>query len=454
MLRSTTWFFSLCAATAIASVGQLVSACELCDIPDIVPCVCPSVLETIDAFQEGGDEGTAAFRTVGNGWTSTASGSSPLREPKTLTWSVIPDGVSISGGQGEPTGPSTLRAFLDGIHHPGGGSPGGADLTQRDWFPIMKSAFDRWDAVSGLTFLYESQDDGGTFMSQPGSLGVRGDHRIGGHHIDGITSLTILAYNAFPNNSDMVIDTDEVGRYGNSSNNFRLFRNMLMHEIGHGLGLNHLDSSTFRYLMEPFLDTTFDGPQFDDVLGIHRLYGDRFEESGGNDTALIATNLGVFAAGQLLTLGEDAMDAPVAPTDVDFVSINHSGDHDYFKFSVANSGAVDIVLTPLGPTYQEGPQGGTQTSFVAASKNNLSLFLYDSTGTNLLTSSALAGLGVAESIQGFLLTNPGDYYVRVSGSADVAQLYQLDLGFVPEPSGAVLLASALLAFVGRGTRRA
>ncbi len=148
----------------------------------------------------------------------------------------------------------------------------------------MKSAFDRWDAVSAVRFTHSPQDDGVALGSFAGVNGVRGDHRIGGHHLDGTTSPTFVAYNFFPNNADMVIDTDEVGRMGNPNNNFVLFRNTLMHEIGHGLGLNHPASSDSRFLMEGILDGTIDGPQLDDILGIHRLYGDRYEEFGGNDT--------------------------------------------------------------------------------------------------------------------------------------------------------------------------
>jgi hypothetical protein len=107
------------------------------------------------------------------------------------------------------------------------------------------------------------------------------------------------------------------------------------------------------------------------------------------------------------------------------------------------------LLNPLGPTYQEGPQGGTQTPLNSAALNNLSLFLYDSTGVSLLTSSTAGGLGAAESILDFSVM-AGDFFVRVTGAQDVAQFYQLDITVVPEPaSGALMMFGVLLCGVRR-----
>jgi hypothetical protein len=424
--------------------GTTSYACERCGVS--------CVHDVLDRFETGGGHEPAAFRTGGGGqgWTSSSGGSSPFGEQAILTWSVVADGTSLPTGVGEPVAPSSLIAFLDGIHH-GGPGPGGTDLTQRAWFSLMDSAFERWDELSAIRFSYESHDDGVSLGGLSGITGVRGDHRLGGHHIDGTTSPTVVAYNFFPNNSDMVIDTDEVGRLGNPSGNFLRFRNTLMHEIGHGLGLNHLSSTGNNFLMEAILDVTIDGPQFDDILGIHRLYGDRFEEFSGNDISINATNLGTLSLGQKVKLGEDAVDAVVTPSENDFISINMSADTDYYRFMAGGSGRLSILLTPMGPTYQEGPQGGTQSPLNASALNNLSLFLYDSTGVNLLASSAVNGLGVAESILDFSVAAAGNFFVRISGSQDVAQFYQLDIALVPEPTGMMLiLFAASLAF---GVRR-
>ena len=400
----------------------------------------------------GEDEQLAAFRTAGNGWTFSTGGSSGLGRPATLTWSVVPDNSPMPTGLGEPVSNSDLIAFLDGVHH-GGNSPGGTDLTQRTWWQLMNSAFERWEELSGITFNYEPNDDGRKLGTANGVLGTRGDHRLGGHSIDGQTSPTFLAYNFFPNNSDTVIDTDEINRWSNASNNFRLFRNMLMHEIGHGVGLNHVESFDIipsspkfqfgTFLMEPILTSRFDGPQLDDILGAHRLYGDANEAGTGNDTFLNATQLGTLLHGQTISIGTDAVDTSVAPSDLDFVSIDDNSDVDYFRFSINAAETLHLALTPMGPTYDEGRQGsgdgGTQQPLDASAQSDLTLTLLSTNGTSLLEFSNDTGLGMREEILNHHLAIAGDYYVLVGGLNNAAQFFQLDITAVPEPTSLLLL---------------
>ena len=109
-------------------------------------------------------------------WTATATdGSGLLRgEPMTLTWSILPDGTSISDGVGEPAAASNLRAFLNGIY-----------ANETEWRQIFRAVFARWGELTGITYVEEPNDDGASFVGSRGALGVRGDVRIGGHRIDG-----------------------------------------------------------------------------------------------------------------------------------------------------------------------------------------------------------------------------------------------------------------------------
>jgi len=424
----------------------------------LVSFVLASIARTQDfeGYYIGGEHEHAAFRTQGSGWTNKSSGTSGLGRPATLTWSVVPDGTQLPTGLGEPASDNDLIAFLDGVHH-GGATPGGSDLAQRSWWQLMNSAFERWDALTGISFSYEPNDDGLRLASANGVLGLRGDYRIGGHGIDGQTSPTFLAYNYFPNNADMVIDTDEINRWSNANDNYLLFRNMMMHEIGHGIGLNHVESFDVdpvkpqfqfgTFLMEPILASTFDGPQFDDILGAHRLYGDVNETGNGNETPLTATALGSLQTGQTISIGTDATDTFVGPTDVDFVSIDDNSDTDYFKFSITAPESLSLTLTPLGPTYDEGPQssgnGGNQQPLVSAALNDLSMSIYDS-NFSLLQQANNTGIGQLETINNLPLPTAGDYYVRISGVSNTAQFYQLDVFAVPEPTTACLAALGLL----------
>ena len=208
-------------------------------------------------------------------WSSTATDGSGLGQgdPTTITWGLVPDGLSISGAVGEPTSPSNLRAFLDGIYGVG------------DWLPIFQQVFDRWQGLTGITYVYEPNDDGAAFANSSGVVGVRADVRIGGHLIDGNSG--ILAYNYYPNGGDMVIDTADSFFDNTSGNSIRL-RNVLAHEHGHGMGLRHVCPVNQTKLMEPYLTTSFDGPQHDDILGANRSYGDIAEDDDSQGTALSA----------------------------------------------------------------------------------------------------------------------------------------------------------------------
>jgi protein subunit release factor B len=65
---------------------------------------------------------------------------------------------------------------MDGIY--GGGA---GPVSSRPWFPLVQRAYTNWASVSGLTFVYESFDDGAPQGStNRGIQGVRGDMRIGG----------------------------------------------------------------------------------------------------------------------------------------------------------------------------------------------------------------------------------------------------------------------------------
>ena len=174
----------------------------------------------------------------GRRWSSTASGrTGSYGDPITLTWSFVPDGTTISD-----EGPSDLISFLD---HTFGAGPGDTDLTRRPWFASFEQSFDRWGQLGGITFVYEPNDDGVSHATSSGQLGIRGDVRIGGVYIDGPSS--VLAYNFFPNNGDMVLDTGDASFYSNSSNNFRRLRNVVMHEHGHGMGINHVESRQCQF---------------------------------------------------------------------------------------------------------------------------------------------------------------------------------------------------------------
>ncbi|MEQ8768962.1 MAG: matrixin family metalloprotease [Phycisphaerales bacterium] len=376
---------------------------------DEIPMMCvapgtdPKVAAAFDAYlQEIWGGGPERYVLSGR-WSNTAldGNTGPQGNPVTLTYSFLPDGAEIDTGQA-----SDLFAWMNGLY-------GSFNV----WQPIFQQALDEWTAVSGITYVYEPNDDGVPMNSggSGGVSGVRGDVRIGAAFIDGNSG--VLAYNYFPDSGDMVLDSADSFYNQLGGQSIRL-RNVLSHEAGHGIGLSHVESSTDRFLMEPFIQTTFVGPQEDDQRGSGRGYGDYLENDDSFGTAI---DLGSFNSGDTSTTLSR--------------SIDDNGDLDYFEFTTSGSLDVEITLTPLGTTYNQGPQGGSQSSFNALTVSNLSFNVYDAS-TSLVTSVNATGAGSAENAT-VSLTGPGPHYVRIAGDADNIQRYDLELVF---SGGAVCLA--------------
>jgi hypothetical protein len=375
--------------------------------------------------------------------------------PLTLTWGFVPEGTALGGG-----GISNLITAFDATYGNGGG---GSNLTNRPWFTHFVNSFNRWSQVSGLSYQYESADDGlahGASTHNFGALGLRADLRIGGKNIDGPSGT--LAYNYFPTNGDMVIDTADMALYGNAANSYRFLRNVVMHEHGHGMGCSHCESNTTGFLMEPFIQTGFDGPQYHDILVAQRGYGDVNEKSNaglGNDIFTRATSLGSIPFGSSVSIGNDARDLTVGGSEVDFVSIDDNTDTDFFSFSVAGAGPVSVLLESLGQTYNVGPQGGTQISFNTRQRSDLSLSLFGTDGTTLLQSSNTTGLGGNESLN-FNLGSGGTYFLRITGVDNIdtigvdTQFYGLNVQVVPEPGTVAALTLGLGILLRRRRRKA
>jgi hypothetical protein len=369
-------------------------------------------------------------------WLSTASGPrSGNGAPATLTWSIVPDGTATTRLSGIGTSPSNLIAFMNSNF---GGNPAQMDLTQQPWFHLFDESFGRWEQLGGVNYVYESHDDGVMHPGADGVLGVRGDIRISGIAMDGASGT--LAFTYLPEaGSDMAFDTGEASFFSNSASNYRNLRDTTMHEIGHGFGMQHVNS-TSDLLMEPIINTSFDGPQLDEVRGIQFFFGDVNEKSNGglgNGTAALATSLGTIAGGATKSVGAAANVAgqAISPSATDFVSIANLADTDYYSFTVSQTSLLSAVLTPRGGVFFQAADGQTQTSFNANARNNLTLTLFSTNAASTLSTANASPAGAAESITDQFLSGPGTYYARISGADDTVQLYDLSLSIVPLATG-------------------
>ncbi len=338
-------------------------------------------------------------------WTWTATNGCCLSQgdPTTLTWSVVPDGTPVGGSIGEPASASDLRARLDRIY--------GSSAV---WLPLLEQVFERWGELTGITYVHQPSDDGASFPGSGGLVGVRGDVRIAGHPIDGPSG--VLAYNFYPNAGDMVLDTADTYYDVTTGGSLRL-RNVLAHEHGHGLGLAHVCPIDRTKLMEPIAAVAYDGPQEDDVLAVHRGYGDDLEH---NDAPENASDLGPLSEGTI---------------DLADLSVDDDADVDLFQLTVAAGRKLSLQVSPVGHTYLQGPQSGGSctagTSFDARSQNDLAVDVLAPDGITPIATADATAAGAAETVTDLALSHgAGTYTLRVrggSGAVSTAQLYALQV---------------------------
>ena len=241
----------------------------------------------------------------------------------------------------------------------------------------------------------------------------------------------------------MVVDTSDTSFFGITDNDSLGLRNVLAHEHGHALGLNHVMPVDETKLMEPYVSYAFNGPQPDSDSAANRGYGDRFEKGVGNDTIGDATVLGPINSATPITTSQ--------------VSIDGTSDTDFYKFTIGCRGRLSASLQPAGTSYMSGSQfGDPPTLFDAKSQNDLAIAIVAANGT-IIASANSAGLGVGETLSNVSLPAAGDYYVRVTGSIDTAQMYSLGLTAAEPVIGAHLVhvdSSGTVTGIGFGSHAA
>lgn len=347
--------------------------------------------------------------------------------PRALTWSLVPDGTTITDSTG---GVSNLFAQMDSKFAAQGG--------RAAWINRIQQCFDRWQEIAGVSFTRVTSggndwDDGASWPFTSASA-TRGDIRICGRSL-GMGGT--LAYAYFPNGGgDILMDTSE--NFGSTTNQNRFFRNTLMHEAGHSLGIGHICSGNSAQLLEPFLQTGFDGPQHDDVRAGQRHYGDVFEN---DNTFGAASDIGAVDIGSPILIGP--LPPPVSgfnPANTPRLSIDANGEADWFRFNVSDARVATVTITPQGFTYDNTAETGSGCPACCSNIDSLAVAdlnvqIYDTNGSTVLGTAAVNPAGSAETLTDVLLPVAGNYYVRVyeGDSPFGSQLYRLDLSVAAPP---------------------
>lgn len=365
------------------------------------------------------DESLTRFNGIDSvRWTTTATDGPgiALGQPITLTWSIVQEGVNVDGSGT----PSDLKAKFDA-----------AFGSRAAWKDLLQEVFDQWEAKTGITYVHVP-DDGATFPGSDGVLGQRGDIRIGGTDIDG-SGDGIIAFNYFPaSGGDMVIDTANTDdTFSIADDNFRLVKNTVSHEHGHGLGFGHVCPLDGTKIMEPRLADDFDHSGHDDIANANRKYADAYESNGRNDSFATAIDLGVGIT-QTLGDGSDPL-RQIAGLDSVF-------DEDFYALNLAAGDSISFVMRPQGTTFSFADDNGqlcdgVETSALASGLvMDMSIQFLDVDGISVLAQAVTSGVGANEFIPKTVVPVSGTYFVRVftsdqqlASDDDQVQLYALDI---------------------------
>lgn len=239
-----------------------------------------------------------------------------------ITYSFVPDGTMFNGQQ------STLFAYMD------------SQMERAIWQGIYRDALNTWAEVANIEF--EEVADGG----QPvGTIGLKqGDSRFGDIRFGSIADEpdAILSKGYAPTASgtkagDTHID-NQVGVNQwvtfNGETWYRDLYSLVLHEIGHTIGMNHVTQNSV--MISP-VRKVVTGLLADDINGIRNLYGarpasgetflaDMYEAFGGNNSSATATNLGTITFASLTANDHSVRDV------------------DYYKFKAATTGYYTVAV--------------------------------------------------------------------------------------------------------------
>lgn len=332
----------------------------------------------------------------------------------TVTYSFVPDGTTVASEgsvPGSTTGPSNLFSTMDAAFASLGG--------REKWQSLVRESLERFELFTPINFV-EVTDDGAQlpgFAGSNDSGSIRGDIRIAMRPIDGAGGTR--AYGLFPDVGDIVLDSGDVATWTQAAANHRALRNIVMHNVGHALGLQHVIPASpnpggATKLMESTLSTEYDGPQQDDILACQANYDDRFGPIG---SAPEASPLGTLQGDRTLFVWDASLSIPSTLAG------------DYFSFDLPDATLpVTVHLSPIGSSYSVGPEGGSTSTYNPRNRRDMNVRLYGQNGTTMITESNATGAGSAEVIlrRDLSSTGPGVYHVRVGCSNTTApQRYRL-----------------------------
>jgi hypothetical protein len=191
--------------------------------------------------------------------------------------SYLPDGATTEGYS------SNLFALLDAV------AP--RDVWQREFARALQT----WANVTNLNFHFVT--DSGAASGASGS--AQGDSRFGDIRLSAHNLSGPLAYAYYPSSwstlgGDIMMASEKIFSVGSSRDVY----SVLVHEVGHTIGLDHSDAGTVMYA---YITGVYAGLTADDIAGAQAIYGarrqDSFDALANNDSLATATVFSVGSSG-------------------------------------------------------------------------------------------------------------------------------------------------------------
>jgi hypothetical protein len=273
----------------------------------------------------------------------------------TVTWSIAGTGLSYQPGT------YTSASFFTGT------TVALSSFLPADYLTQITNAFNAWSAVANINFV-QVADGGGNF-----GVGSTANIRIGGGYIDGAGNVAGQGFyapgnfgggtaNAFALDGDLVFDSS------NTWTDQSLF-GVALHEIGHTLGLDHIQGTTA--IMNPTVPLGV-GLQAADIAAVHAIYGARTQQQNTPPVATIndhslATN--EWSKVQSWISYSDAQGNPA--TQYQFWDGGTGANSGYFwtpdNAHHAAGTNITVAAADLGNVWIRGGQtGGSETMYVRA----------------------------------------------------------------------------------------
>lgn len=269
-----------------------------------------------------------------------------------VTWSIVGPGVNLSEvGYQTSFDPNTALTV--------------------DYVALLREAFADWSAISNIEFIQVEDDN------RPAGIGTVGDIRI--YFTPFSNFYAGFAYYPEPLSGPLAGDVFLNSGYPGIQFEPAFFKKLALHEIGHALGLGHIDQF-ITSIMNPRIEVTEIQPI--DVGNIRSIYGAQDGTAPEYTMPAFQANLNVIDAPFDLTVNGNGLANTITGTDsADIIRGLAGADH------LNGEGGNDIVAGGAGADMIDGGAGfnfadyrdapGPLTIDLAAPSNSSTFFAED-----------------------------------------------------------------------------